>query len=94
MTSPEVPLTMTDSSSPLQTTIVRLEDEPDVWKFATCPMCHTTASVTQSAIQAGDAWRCARCGQHWDATRLEAVAAYAAWVLANQGVASGDVQKV
>ena len=43
-------------------------------------MCHTPASVTQNAIEAGDDWRCVRCGQHWDAARLAAVAAYAAWV--------------
>jgi len=57
-----------------------LDDELDVARPATCPMCHTRASLTQSAVEAGGAWRCARCGQHWDAARLEAVAAYAAWV--------------
>ena len=38
------------------------------------------------AVQAGDDWRCLRCGQRWDAARLEAVTAYAAWVAAHEGV--------
>jgi hypothetical protein len=71
---------MTDHSRSAAT-IVLLDDEPAVWQFATCPMCRTTASLTQSALEAGDAWQCVRCGQHWDAVRLGAVAAYGAWVL-------------
>ena len=58
-----------------------LDDEPDVVRPATCPMCHTRASLTQSALDAGGAWRCVRCGQHWDAARLAAGAGYAAWVV-------------
>ena len=46
---------------------------------AVCPMCHARASLTQRTVEAGGAWRCRRCGQHWDAGRLGAVAAYAAW---------------
>jgi len=42
-------------------------------------MCHTSATLSQSALEAGGDWRCARCGQHWDSARLVAVAAYAAW---------------
>jgi hypothetical protein len=38
-------------------------------------------SLTQNAIDAGADWRCVTCGQRWDATRLSAVAAYAAWVV-------------
>jgi hypothetical protein len=57
-------------------------------------MCHTTASVTQSAVQAGGTWRCARCGQHWDATRLTAVAAYAAWVLERDALTNTVVKAV
>jgi hypothetical protein len=53
-------------------------DEPAVG--VTCPMCHTPSAVIQSAIDAGAGWRCIRCGQRWDATRLLAVSAYAAWV--------------
>ena len=60
--------------------IATLEDEPDALRPATCPMCHTRAAVTLGAITAGGDWRCARCGQHWDAERLTAVATYAAWV--------------
>jgi len=44
-------------------------------------MCHTPASLTQNAIDAGADWWCVTCGQRWDATRLSAVAAYAAWVV-------------
>ena len=54
-------------------------DHQCVLRSATCPMCHTSATLSQSALEAGDAWRCVRCGQHWDAARLAAVAAYAAW---------------
>ena len=48
--------------------------------MVTCLMCHTPASLTQAAVDAGSDWHCVRCGQRWDATRLAAVAAYAAWV--------------
>jgi hypothetical protein len=44
-------------------------------------MCHTAATLAQSAIDAGGDWRCVRCGQHWDAARLAAVADYAAWTV-------------
>ena len=67
-------------------------DDTDVLRFAACPLCHTTASLTESAVEAGDAWRCVRCGQQWDATRLTAVAAYAAWVLARK--TTGAVETV
>jgi predicted Zn finger-like uncharacterized protein len=58
-----------------------LDHEPDAVPSAICPMCHTAVSLTQSALDAGGAWRCVRCGQHWDAARLAAVATYAAWML-------------
>ena len=45
-----------------------------------CPMCHTSAPLPQSAIDAGADWRCVRCGQRWDAPRLVTVANYATWV--------------
>src|SRR6188768_4274682 len=57
------------------------DDEQDIARHAVCPMCHTSATVTQSAIEAGGDWRCVRCGQHWDASRLAAVAGYAAWAV-------------
>lgn len=69
------------SSPRPHTTAALLDDEPDVLRCATCPMCHTPTSVTQNAIEAGRDWRCRRCGQHWDATRLAAIAMYAAWVV-------------
>jgi hypothetical protein len=61
-------------------TVALLDDEPDAVRSVTCPMCHAGASLTQHALDAGGAWRCVRCGQHWDADRLKAVAAYAVWV--------------
>jgi hypothetical protein len=49
-------------------------------RIATCPMCHTARpSLTRAAVLAGVDWRCARCGQRWDAERLATVTAYAAW---------------
>ena len=62
-------------------TAALLDDDADVVGPEECPMCHTRASLTQSARDAGGAWRCVRCGQHWDATRLAAVAEYSAWVV-------------
>jgi len=67
------------SRSPAPATRLAREPEPDASRGGTCPMCHTPASVAQTASGAGDSWRCVRCGQHWDAARLAAVAAYAAW---------------
>ena len=61
-------------------TAVSLGDEQDILRYPTCPMCHTSAPLSQSALEAGGAWRCARCGQHWHAGRLAAVAAYGAWM--------------
>jgi len=72
---------MTFLSSQRQVTTAVLGDEQDAPLFVTCPMCHTPASLTQSAIDAGADWRCVRCGQRWTARRLSAVAAYAAWVV-------------
>ena len=60
-------------------TAVLPDDEQDVLRSATCPLCHTSATLTESAIETGSAWRCVRCGQHWDAARLAKVALYAAW---------------
>jgi predicted Zn finger-like uncharacterized protein len=68
-------------------------DEQDIARHAVCPMCHTSASVTQAAVDAGGDWRCVRCGQHWDARRLATVAAYAEWAhrdRVRKRVAEGD----
>ena len=70
---------MVHSFSRPHTSVALLDDGPDVVQSVTCPMCHARASLTQSALEAGGAWRCVRCGQHWDANRLTAVAAYAVW---------------
>ena len=56
---------------------------------ATCPMCHTTASVAQTVTNSAEGWRCIRCGQHWDARRLTTVAAYAAWTAEHARLDSG-----
>ena len=71
---------MAYSDSRPNTTALLLDDEPAGLRCATCPMCHTPASVTQNAIEAGGDWRCVRCGQHWDASRLARFTTYAAWV--------------
>ena len=72
-------LLMAPNSSRRHATAVLLDDEQDLLRSATCPLCHTSATLTQSAAEAGGAWVCVRCGQHWDAARLAAVAAYAMW---------------
>ena len=72
---------MADSSSRPHAPAALLDKEPDELRGATCPMCHTRAPVTQHAIDAGGDWRCAVCGQHWDAARLAVVAAYSAWTV-------------
>ena len=71
--------------SPTHVTTALLDDTRDDSRFLTCPMCHTPTSLTQSAVDAGADWRCVRCGQHFDATRLAALAAYAAWVADRAG---------
>ena len=73
---------MAYSSSQPSTTAVLFDGDQDDLRCATCPMCHTPTSVTHHAIEAGGDWRCVRCGQHWDASRLAAVRTYAAWVAA------------
>lgn len=72
---------MTLGSSQPHVTAALFDEERAAGRSVTCPMCHTPGSLTQSAIDAGAAWACVRCRQHWDATRLSAVAAYAAWVV-------------
>lgn len=45
-----------------------------------CSLCHTASTgLTHEALAAGGAWRCVTCGQHWDAERVETVAAFAVW---------------
>ena len=72
---------MTQSPTSQQSTKAVLDTPADTSRLATCPLCHTKhASLTQEALEAGGGWRCVRCGQRWDAHRLQAVAAYAVWV--------------
>jgi transposase-like protein len=49
---------------------------------ATCPLCHTGASVSSAMLQAGASWTCERCGQAWTAARLKTAAAYAQYAAA------------
>jgi ribosomal protein L37AE/L43A len=79
---------MAPNSSRQHATAVLLDDEQDLLRAPTCPLCHASATLTQSAIDAGGDWRCARCGQHWDSARLSAVAAYAAWTIDHDRVGS------
>jgi predicted Zn finger-like uncharacterized protein len=72
---------MIPSLLPPHASVALLDDRPHVAQSVTCPMCHTGASITQSALDAGGAWRCVRCGQPWNKARLAVVAAYAAWVV-------------
>jgi predicted Zn finger-like uncharacterized protein len=83
---------MVDNSSPPHTSAALLDIEPDVLRRATCPMCHTPTFVTHNAIEAGGDWRCVRCGQHWNAARLAAVAAYAAWRVDHDRVGTLDTE--
>ena len=71
---------MADSTSSPHVSTALLEGDPAVPPPA-CPMCGTGAPLTQQTIDAGGAWQCARCGQHWDAARLVAVASYSAWAV-------------
>jgi hypothetical protein len=52
----------------------------------TCALCHTVDyGVTLDGLNEGLYWRCARCGQMWDGTRITAVAAYTAATAAHSG---------
>ena len=75
---------MAPSSTQPHVTAV-LDDEPDFGHTAVCPMCQTSASLTSDAA---GAWRCVRCGQHWDAKRLATFSAYAAWVVERDATAT------
>ena len=58
---------------------VAVANETDTSQSLTCPLCHTPAPLSRSAVEAGGTWQCTRCRQPWDAARLTAVAAYAVW---------------
>jgi ribosomal protein L37AE/L43A len=69
---------MASNPAPLHTTAAIANNEP---ALGMCPMCQTPGAISQFAIDAGEAWRCSRCGPHWDAGRLAAVTAYTAWTI-------------
>ena len=41
--------------------------------------------MTNLAVGEGASWKCARCGQEWDARRLDSVAAYDMWAAKYDG---------
>jgi hypothetical protein len=74
---------------PEAATVELFETPPEASRLASCPLCYTTQpSLSQDAVASGADWRCARCGQRWDARRLATVTAYAAWVVAEQATRS------
>ena len=49
-----------------------------------CPLCHTLdITVTSDSLRAGATWLCTRCGQRWNAARLDTAAAYAVFLSAH-----------
>lgn len=64
----------------MNTTALRISaGGPEGAPMATCPLCHTVEStISNAALAGGASWRCGRCGQRWDAERLDTAAAYAA----------------
>lgn len=68
-------------------TATALEGAPAARRLAACPFCHTPGPhATGDALAAAGGWRCVRCGHRWDAARLAAATAYAAWVLERKAV--------
>ena len=44
-----------------------------VRQSGTCILCHTIDyAVSEATLESGGGWKCARCGQRWDAGRLAA----------------------
>ena len=82
-------MTVTGTSAPETPMVEFLETAPEPSQLAACPLCHTAhPSLTHDALDSGREWRCPRCDQRWDARRFATVAAYAAWVVAQEGVYS------
>ena len=81
---------MASSFSRTDAPAVLLDDDQDIVRSVMCPMCHTSATLSQSALETGSGWRCVRCRQHWDAARLAVVAAYAAWSVEYDRVGGRD----
>jgi hypothetical protein len=61
----------------------------DVDNRVECLLCHAVQR-NSSAGDASRAWRCARCGQHWDAARVAAVMNYRRWVIAEDEMLEHD----
>lgn len=60
------------------TTAEATTSDSNALRVMVCPLCHTAEpTVNQAAIDAGGDWKCRRCGQAWDGSRLATVAAYA-----------------
>lgn len=81
--SSEALMTLLPSDPQLRTAVLDVDQDGPL---LVCPMCHTPESPTQRAIRGAAGWHCVRCGQHWDARRLSAVAAYAAWTVERAAV--------
>ena len=63
-------MTLTLSRPHHVATLVDLE--PRTSGVALCPMCETTRpSENEDLRETGCDWLCVRCGQRWDATRLQ-----------------------
>jgi ribosomal protein L37AE/L43A len=77
---------MAPNSARQRPTAVLLDDESDLRRSPTCPLCQTSTTLIERATDDAGDWRCVRCGQHWDAARLAAVAAYAAWTVGHDRV--------
>ncbi len=52
-----------------------------------CLLCHTVHSES-FAGNPGRSWRCTRCGQRWDAIRIEVVAEYQRWLKTDAPIAN------
>jgi len=71
---------MTQSLTSPHVAVALAEAPPDTAQHPVCPSCHTVhVSAMVEALQAEESWQCVRCGQRWNARRLETAATYAAW---------------
>jgi ribosomal protein L37AE/L43A len=84
-------MTLLPSEPELRTAVLDVDQDTPLF---VCPMCHTPESPTHRAIRSGTGWQCVRCGQHWDARRLSAVAAYTAWTVERTTVGAAGGERV
>lgn len=59
--------------------IALVDVEAPASPLAVCLLCKTPSLLTERAVADGGTWRCAVCGQPWDAVRLSTAAAYKVW---------------